>query len=186
MLGIKHIILAINKFDLINYDKKVYDNIQMSFKSIYDFLSFETLQIIPISALNGDNVITKSNKMNWYKGPSLLKYLEGFKSENKSNNFLRVPIQYVIRKGQDFRGYAGTIVSGKIKRNQSVKVLPSGFETKVETIFDFNKKLSSAESGKSITFTLKDQLDVSRGDILVEKSQPCEIANQFSDLMDGY
>ena len=98
MLGIKHIILAINKFDLINYDKKVYDNIQMSFKSIYDFLSFETLQIIPISALNGDNVITKSNKMNWYKGPSLLKYLEGFKPENKSNNFLRVPIQYVIEK----------------------------------------------------------------------------------------
>ena len=81
-------------------------------------------------------------------------------------------------KRTGFRGYAGTIVSGK-KRNQSVKVLPSGFETKVETIFDFNKKLSSAESGKSITFTLKDQLDVSRGDILVEKSQPCEIANQF-------
>ena len=100
-------------------------------------------------------------------------------NNHKSNNVLRVPIQYVIRKGQDFRGYAGTIVSGKIKKNQSVKVLPSGFETKVENIFDFNKKLSSAESGKSITFTLKDQLDVSRGDILVEKSQPCEIAHQF-------
>ena len=123
-------------------------------------MNFKSLQFIPISALNGDNVIVKSNNMPWYEGPSLLQYLENFKLENNTNDPLRVPIQYVIREGQDFRGYAGRIVSGQMRKNQDVKIFPSGFETKIETILNFNKNLTIAETGKSVVFTLANQLDI--------------------------
>ena len=180
LLGIKHIVLAINKFDLVDYEVKVFENLKNNFKSVSDYLNFKSLQFIPISALNGDNVIVKSNNMPWYEGPSLLQYLENFKLENNTNDPLRVPIQYVIREGQDFRGYAGRIVSGQMRKNQDVKIFPSGFETKIETILNFNKNLTIAETGKSVTFTLANQLDLSRGDILVDKNYPCEISDQFN------
>ena len=117
LLGIKHIVLAINKFDLVDYEVKVFENLKNNFKAVSDYLNFKSLQFIPISALNGDNVIVKSNNMPWYEGPSLLQYLENFKLENNTNDPLRVPIQYVIREGQDFRGY-GRIVSGQMRKNQ--------------------------------------------------------------------
>ena len=164
LLGIKNIILAVNKLDLINYDEDVFVSICNSFKNFSKSLKIDKINFIPISGLNGDNVISKSKNMPWYKGDTLINNLESFEINENKNAPLRLSIQYVIRPNQDFRGYAGSINSGVLKQGQVIKILPSGMLSKVNTIYDFEKKIKFGVKNQAVTFTLDDELDISRGD----------------------
>ncbi len=179
LLGIKNIILAINKMDLIQFNESIYHKIRDQFLEFSKNLNFKKIKSIPISALDGDNVIKKSKNTSWYSGKALMKYLEKLDETFDDTLPLRVPIQYVIKNLKDFRGYTGTVTSGVIYKNQRVKVLPSGFNTSIEKIIDQKKDLKSASSMQAITFTLKDNIDVSRGDFLVDCDKPFEMADQF-------
>ena len=179
LLGIKNIILAINKLDLVNYDKKIYEDIKKSFFEFSKTLRFNKIITIPISALDGDNVVKKSTNFNWYKGQTLIEYLENFDEKIYFNSTLRIPIQYIIKNIKDFRGYAGTIVSGEMREKQKVKVLPSGFNTTISKIIEQNREVEFASTMKAVTFTLEDQIDISRGDFIVDYENPCDIADLF-------
>ena len=181
LLGIKNIVLAINKLDLIQYDKDIYKNIKDSFLSFSKKLKFQSIYSIPISALDGDNIIKNSKNMTWYNGLSLINYLDNFEEKSDHKKPLRIPIQHVIRSVNDFRGYAGTIVSGEMYKNQKVKILPSGFNTTIKKIIEKNveEEIQNAENQKSVTFTLNDHIDISRGDFVVDQKNPCEMADKF-------
>ena len=184
LLGVENIILAVNKLDLINYNEKVFHNICKNFSTFCKMLNFKKITKIPISALNGDNVFKKSKNTKWYEGPSIFQYLETFDNKLKHRTFLRLPIQYVIRDGVGFRGYAGTIQSGKLLENQNVKILPSGFEARVKNIFYYKTKIKCASEKESIVFTLKRHVDLSRGDFVVDAKNPPDMSNQFkTDLI---
>ena len=181
LLGIKNIVLAINKLDLIQYDKDIYKNIKDSFLSFSKKLKFQSIYSIPISALDGDNIIKNSKNMTWYNGLCLVNYLDDFEEKSDHKKPLRIPIQHVIRSVNDFRGYAGTIVSGEMYKNQKVKILPSGFNTTIKKIIEKNveEEIQNAEYQKSVTFTLNDHIDISRGDFVVDQKNPCEMADKF-------
>ena len=181
LLGIKNIVLAINKLDLIQYDKDIYKNIKDSFLSFSKKLKFQSIYSIPISALDGDNITKNSKNMTWYNGLSLINYLDDFEEKSDHKKPLRIPIQHVIRSVNDFRGYAGTIVSGEMYKNQKVKILPSGFNTTIKKIIEKNveEEIQNAENQKSVTFTLNDHIDISRGDFVVDQKNPCEMADKF-------
>ena len=181
LLGIKNIVLAINKLDLIQYDKIIYKNIKDSFLSFSKKLKFQSIYSIPISALDGDNIIKNSKNMTWYNGLSLINYLDNFEEKSDHKKPLRIPIQHVIRSVNDFRGYAGTIVSGEMYKNQKVKILPSGFNTTIKKIIEKNveEEIQNAKNQKSVTFTLNDHIDISRGDFVVDQKNPCEMADKF-------
>ena len=179
LLGIKHIILAVNKLDLMGYDEKVFKEICNHFKIFSKDLNIKNIEYIPISGLNGDNIILNSKNMPWYKGLTLIENLEKIDIIENKIQPLRMVVQHVIRPDQDFRGYAGTINSGTLKKAQSVKILPSGYSTEVDKIFDFKNEIKDANSNQAITLTLKDNLDVSRGDFIVDEKNPPEMADQF-------
>ena len=179
LLGIKHIILAVNKLDLMGYDEKVFKEICNHFKNFSKDLNIKNIEYIPISGLNGDNIILNSKNMPWYKGLTLIENLEKIDIIENKIQPLRMVVQHVIRPDQDFRGYAGTINSGTLKKAQSVKILPSGYSTEVDKIFDFKNQIKDANSNQAITLTLKDNLDVSRGDFIVDEKNPPEMADQF-------
>ncbi len=181
LLGIKNIVLAINKLDLIQYDKVIYKNIKDSFLKFSKKFKFQSIYSIPISALDGDNITKNSKNIPWYNGLSLINYLENFEEKSDYQKPLRIPVQYVIRSVNDFRGYSGTIVSGEMYKNQKVKVLPSGFNTTIKDIVELNveEEIQNAVNQKSVTFTLNDHIDISRGDILVDQNNPCKMADQF-------
>ena len=179
LLGIKHIILAVNKLDLMGYDEKVFKEICNHFKNFSKDLNIKNIEYIPISGLNGDNIILNSKNMPWYKGLTLIENLEKIDIIENKIQPLRMVVQHVIRPDQDFRGYAGTINSGTLKKAQSVKILPSGYSTEVDKIFDFKNEIKNANTNQAITLTLKDNLDVSRGDFIVDAKNPPEMADQF-------
>ena len=179
LLGIKNIILAVNKLDLINYEEDVFISICNSFKKFSKSLKIDKINFIPISGLNGDNVVSKSKNMPWYKGKTLINNLENFEINENENSPLRLSIQYVIRPHQDFRGYAGSINSGVLKQGQVVKILPSGMLSKVKSIYDFENQIKFGVKNQAVTFTLDDELDISRGDLVVDEKNPPEISDQF-------
>ncbi len=181
LLGIKNIVLAINKLDLIQYDEVIYKKIKETFLKFSKELKFKSIYSIPISALDGDNVTKNSKKIFWYNGQNLLDYLENLEDDTDYKRPLRIPIQYVIRSVNDFRGYSGTIVSGKMCKNQKVTVLPSGFSTTIKKIIapKEKKEIQNAITPSSVTFTLNDHIDISRGDFIVDKNNTCEISDQF-------
>lgn len=179
-LGIQNVIVAINKMDLVNYQKDVFDRIFQSYHSFARLLDFKNINILPISALNGDNIIKPSKKMNWYKNLTLLGFLESIDPRASLINYpLRFPAQWINRPNSDFRGISGTVESGKTYVNQLIKVLPSGETAKIQTISLHKQKLQSAEAGQAITLTFDKEIDVSRGDIIVAADAPCNISNHF-------
>ena len=179
LLGIKHVVLAVNKMDLVDYAENVFGTITSDFMALNETLSFADIQPIPISALEGDNVIAASVNMPWYEGPSLLTHLEEVDVPDDNQGPLRLPVQYVIRPDQDFRGYAGRIAGGTVAAGDPLKILPSGQEATVSQVYVGEVAQDRASAGQSVSVTLQGEFDISRGDMLVAADKPAEIADQF-------
>lgn len=179
-LGVRHIVLAVNKMDLVDYSEKVFNEIVDDFKTFADQLDIPNLHAIPVSALAGDNVVDGSRFMPWYEGPSLLGYLEGVDVEAEETSLpFRMPVQWVNRPDLDFRGYAGRIAGGIVRPGDDVRVLPSGKQSKIARIVTMDSDLDEGVSGQSVTLTLTDEIDISRGDVIATSETPPEISDQF-------
>jgi sulfate adenylyltransferase subunit 1 len=188
LLRIPHAVVCINKMDLVDYSEEVYNKIVYDFKAFSSKLEIKDIQFVPISALNGDNVVNKSNNMNWYKGTTLMYHLENVHISSDYNHIdCRFPIQSVIRphtlENQDFRGFAGRIDSGVFKPGDKVKTLPSGFISTIKTIELNGKKLKEAYAPMSVTITLEDEIDNSRGDMIVRENNTPEISQDIDILV---
>jgi sulfate adenylyltransferase large subunit len=167
LLGIRHFVVAINKMDLVDYSEEVFEKIVDEYNTFSDKLSAESIYFIPISALKGDNVIDRSSNMPWYGGSTLLDYLENVNVSGGRNLIdFRFPVQYVNWDGSDFRGYCGTIASGVIRKGERVRVLPSGKTTEISRIVTYDGDLDYAFAPMAVTLCLKDDIDVSRGDVI--------------------
>ncbi|MFT5101772.1 MAG: bifunctional enzyme CysN/CysC, partial [Planctomycetaceae bacterium] len=184
LLGIKHVVLAVNKMDLVDYDENRYDEIVVDYEKFRTQLEFTSVTAIPLSALKGDNVIERSQKTDWYQGPTLLGFLETVetKQTNQSHGF-RFPVQWVNRPNSDFRGFSGTVVAGTISPGQSVRALPSGEVANVSDVILYDQSLLKALTDQAVTITLDKEIDVSRGDILVAADDPCEVSDQFATTL---
>lgn len=180
LLGIKHVVLAVNKMDLANFDKKTYDDIVEEYRAFSRDLSFETITEIPMSALEGDNVIQRSSRTTWYTGPTLLGFLETAEvGRSQLDHPFRFPVQWVNRPSHEFRGYTGTIVAGQVEKGQAVRVLPSGEMANVDEIILYKTKLDKAVADQAVTITLDREVDISRGDVIVAADEPCQASDQF-------
>ncbi|QLK62552.1 sulfate adenylyltransferase subunit CysN [Enterobacteriaceae bacterium Kacie_13] len=173
LLGIRHLVVAVNKMDLVEYSETVFEQFKQDYLDFAQQLPTDLdIKFVPLSALEGDNVATPSEKMNWYTGPTLLDVLETVNIINiREQQPMRFPVQYVNRPNLDFRGYAGTLASGSIRVGQKVKVLPSGVESTVARIVTFDGDLQEAWAGEAITLVLTDERDISRGDTLVDANE---------------
>ncbi len=180
LLRIPHLVVAVNKMDLVDYDEKVFDDIVDDFHEFAHKLDVNDITFIPISALKGDNVVDKSENTHWYKGSTLLHHLESVKVDAGENVVdFRLPVQYVIRPNRTFRGFSGQVASGRIRPGDEVKVLPSGLTTKVKEIVTRDGNLETAFAGDSITLTMEDEIDISRGDMIVRKNNVPTVRNDF-------
>ena len=182
LLGIKHIVVAINKMDLVNYNENIFETIVDEYKELIKNFTFTSIKFIPLSALKGDNVFSNFENTNWYKGSTLIETLEKVNVLNSSqNNEFSFPVQWVNRSSANFRGYSGTITDGKISKGDLITTTPSNIQTSVKNIYGPNGELSEAYSGQAITLTLSDELDISRGDIILSKKNDQIIkADQFA------
>ena len=180
LLGIKNIFLAINKMDLVNYDKNIYEKISSEYKLFSKKLNFENIQSIPISALKGDNIHKKSKYMKWYNDKTLFDYLETTKTKIQSSDSFVLPVQSVNRPNLNFRGYSGTIAEGKIRKGDELISLPSNQKVKVKDIFVGERSLKTASFKQSITLTIDKEIDTSRGDVLCSKNSSVDVADQFN------
>ena len=181
MVGVKRIILAVNKLDLVNYSEEVFNQIKSDYtKFANDALTLEEITAIPISALKGDNIVESSENTPWYDGQSIMEYLETVEvaASSQSRPF-RMPVQWVNRPNREFRGFAGLIGSGCISTGDKIRVLPSGTESTVARIVTYDGDLELAGAGRSVTLTLTDEIDISRGDIITSADSPCSSADQF-------
>ncbi len=174
LLQIPHIVVCINKMDLVDYSADRFDEIVDDFEIFAEKLEVDDITYIPISALKGDNIVNKSEKMPWYKGSTLLYHLENVNIISDKNLVdFRFPVQYVIRPHQDFRGFAGRIASGSVKKGERVRVLPSGLKSTIESIVTIDGELEEAKAGDSVVISITDNIDISRGDMIVrEKNLP--------------
>jgi bifunctional enzyme CysN/CysC len=180
LLGIQHVVLAINKMDLMEFSEQIYNGIVQEYRDFASQIGLNDITPIPLSALKGDNMLERSARTPWYHGPTLMEYLESVEIEDdlQSKPF-RLPVQWVNRPNQDFRGFAGTIASGKIHKGDAVRVLPSGRQSRVARIVTHDGDLQEAVAGQSITLTLTEEIDVSRGDVLATAASPPSVADQF-------
>lgn len=184
-LGIRNVVLAVNKMDLMNYDQTVYEAITEEYAEFASTLGIENVTSIPVSALAGDNITTPSEKMPWYHGSTLLSWLETVSLDNdhaKKQPF-RMPVQWVNRPSLDFRGYAGTIAGGNVKPGDAVRIQPSGRTSTVSRIVTMDGDLQEAVSGQSVTITLNDEVDASRGDVISTGDEPAGVADQFESTI---
>ena len=177
LLKIQHIVVCVNKMDLVNYEEDVYDKICHEFKDFASRLEVPNIDFIPISALNGDNVVDRSEKMSWYRGNTLLYTLETVYIGAEHNHVdARFPVQWVIRpqsnEHHDFRGFAGRVAGGVFKKGDEVVALPSGFKTRIKGIHTINGELEEAFAPMSVCLTLEDELDISRGDMIAKPNNP--------------
>ncbi len=178
LLRIQHVVVAVNKMDLVDYSQEVYDGIMADYKAFASRLdNIVDITPIPISALNGDNIVDKSENMDWFEGSSLLYHLENVYVGGDENHVqARFPVQWVIRpqseKFHDFRGFAGRVAGGVFKPGDDVTVMPSGFSTKVKKVYQDESELEQAYAPQSVTITLEDEIDLSRGDMLVKANNP--------------
>ncbi|CAH0541694.1 sulfate adenylyltransferase subunit CysN [Vibrio marisflavi] len=180
LLGIKHIIVAINKMDLMDYDQTVYRKIKADYREMAKSFNIDDIRFVPISALKGDNVVSPSENMDWYPGATLMKLLETVKvNQDKDLEHMRFPVQYVNRPNLNFRGFCGTLASGVVKVGDNITALPSGKHSKVKSIFTYDGELESAFPGQAITLTLEDEIDVSRGDMLVHTGHEPDTTSHF-------
>ncbi|KEO55941.1 sulfate adenylyltransferase subunit CysN [Thioclava pacifica] len=180
-LGIRHIVLAVNKMDLVDYDQATFDAIVADYKTFADSIGIEGFTAIPISGFKGDNITGPSEKTGWYKGPSLLPYLEAVEVDVTSDQErpFRLPVQWVNRPNLDFRGFSGLIASGTVRPGDEVRVLPSGKTSTVARIVSLEGDRDMAVAGESTTITLTDEIDCSRGQVIVAAKDPLEVADQF-------
>jgi bifunctional enzyme CysN/CysC len=180
LLGIRHLAMAVNKMDLVGWDEQVFEQIVEEFQPLVRDLGFESFQPIPVSALDGDNITEHSAATPWYAGPALLRYLEEVDVTRGTPDLkFRMAVQYVNRPTQDFRGYCGRIASGEVRVGDRVRIVPGGMETRVQSIVAWKSKLPSAATGDSITLCLENEVDVSRGNVIVAASDPLELSEQF-------
>ncbi|HEH9440955.1 TPA: sulfate adenylyltransferase subunit CysN [Aeromonas sobria] len=183
LLGIRHVVVAINKMDLVAYEETRFNEIRDDFLRFSTDLGFVDITFIPLSALRGDNVVQSGNKMPWYQGPCLLPWLESVKITQSETGSFRFPVQYVNRPDADFRGFCGTVVRGKIGVGESVKIWPSGKESRVARIVTFDGDLIEATHGEAVTLTLEDEIDISRGDILASTEEPWRSVEKVSCML---
>ncbi len=181
MVGVKRIILAVNKLDLVDYSQEIFNSIKQEYHKFADeALELEEITAIPISALKGDNIIKSSKNTPWYRGKSIIEYLESVEvaSISQSRAF-RMPVQWVNRPNREFRGFTGLIGSGCVSIGDRVRILPSGTESRVARIVTYDGDLEFAGAGRSVTLTFEDEIDISRGDIISSADSPCATADQF-------
>lgn len=179
LLGIKHIIVAINKMDLMGYSQEIYQKIKADYREMAKNFNIDDIRFVPISALKGDNVVTPSKEMDWYPGATLMKLLETVKiDQDKDLEHMRFPVQYVNRPNLDFRGFCGTLASGVVQIGDEVTALPSGKNSRIKTIYTHDGELKTAYPGQAITITLEDEIDVSRGDMLVHLGHEPAVTNK--------
>ena len=186
LLGIKHIVVAVNKMDLKDFDQGVFEQIKADYLAFADKISLRptTLEFVPMSALKGDNVVNKSERSPWYTGQSLMEILETVEVAGDRNfDDLRFPVQYVNRPNLNFRGFAGTLASGIVRKGDEVMALPSGKTSKVKSIVTFEGELEHAGPGQAITLTLEDEIDVSRGDMLVHADSRPQVTDSFEAML---
>jgi len=186
LLGIKHIVVAINKMDLMDFDQSVFERIKADYLAFAERIELQptSLHFVPMSALKGDNVVNRSERAPWYEGQSLMEILESVEIAGDRNfEDLRFPVQYVNRPNLNFRGFAGTLASGVVRKGDEVVVLPSGKHSKVKSIVTYDGELEQATPGEAITLTLEDEIDVSRGDMLVHADNQPRIADSFDAML---
>ena len=184
LLGIRHVVVAINKMDLVGYSREAYERIKDDYTGFAAKLDLRDLTFIPMSALKGDNVASKSDAMPWFDGPSLLEHLETAPiASDRNRTDLRFPVQYVIRPNLDFRGFAGTVASGILRRGDEVMVLPSRKRSRVKSIVTYDGELEEAFAPQAVTVTLADEVDVSRGDMLVQPDRPPLVGSQIEAMV---
>ena len=181
LLGIRHVVLAVNKMDLVDFDQAVFDRIAADYRALVQRLGIAEVTCIPLSALEGDNLSSRSTRTPWYEGPALLEHLEQVQVDaQEGGDSLRLPVQWVNRPHQNFRGYAGTIAAGVVKPGDEVVVLPSSRRTRVAQVLDADGEVASAFTGQAVTLTLADEIDISRGDVIAAAGDPPEVADQFA------
>ncbi len=180
LLGIKQFVVAINKMDLVGFSEARYDEIRQEYLAFAAQLQVPDIQFVPLSALNGDNVVNRSAQAPWYQGPTLLALLEDAPVTGFNHGFeARLPVQYVSRPNLDFRGFAGTVASGSFKVGDAVVALPSGKGSVVKSIVTFDGELPEAYAGQAVTLTLTDEIDISRGDVIVPAQHHASVSNRI-------
>jgi sulfate adenylyltransferase subunit 1 len=180
LLGIKHAIVAVNKMDLMAFSETVFNEIKQDFIEFAKQLNIPDIRFVPMSALEGDNVVNRSEHTPWYTGPTLMETLENIEISDQRKDDFRFPVQYVSRPHLNFRGFAGTIVSGQIATGDSITVLPSGKTSKVKSIYTFDGDIAHATAQQAVTLTLEDEIDISRGDMIVKDDNLPLNASSFS------
>ena len=181
MVGVKKVLLAVNKLDLVDYSEEVYRQIVSDYSDFAkNALDIESITAVPISALLGDNVVEKSEKTPWYNGETIMQYLENIEVRNqRKQSSFRMPVQWVNRPNSNFRGFSGLIASGETKIGDKIRLHPGGKESSVESIVTWEGELQQASAGQSVTITLNDEIDVSRGDTIATSTDPCGESDQF-------
>lgn len=180
LMGIRHVVLAINKMDTIGFDQHTFIEIEKEFHQLAEPLGFTSITAIPLSALNGDNITSRSAKSHWYKGPTLMGYLETIEIEPQEQHSMLFPVQWVCRPDSSFRGFAGSLAAGQVAVGDLVRVTASGQTAHVKEIVTFDGKQQKAESGEAVTLVLDREIDASRGDIFTTTEQPLEMTDQFA------
>ncbi|NKB98521.1 MAG: sulfate adenylyltransferase subunit CysN [Pseudomonadales bacterium] len=180
LLGIRNVVLAVNKMDLVDYSETRYNEIVTDYQEFAKALKFKNITAIPLSALKGDNVIERSAHTHWYSGPTLLGFLETVDVSSFDTSLpFRFPVQWVNRPNSDFRGFSGTVVAGAVEVGDDVRILPSGENAKVQDIVLYHDQLPRAQAEQAVTLVLDREVDVSRGDVIVSAESPCEVSDQF-------
>jgi bifunctional enzyme CysN/CysC len=182
LIGIRKVVLAINKMDLVGYSEQTFRDIEEQYREFARHIGLTDITAIPLSALRGDNMLHPSDNTSWYHGPTLMGYLETVEIDETAAQHdaaFRLPVQWVNRPNLDYRGFTGTIASGSIRPDERVRVLPSGRESRVARIVTADGDLGEAVAGQSITLTLEDEIDISRGDVICKAESPAEVADQF-------
>ncbi len=185
LLGIKNIVLAVNKMDLIDYDQTMFNSITNNYKKFTDIVGIKNVKSIPISGLIGDNITYKSTYTKWYNGPTLLAHLEEIKITPKKDDISKfyMPVQWVNRPNQNFRGFSGRVESGTVKPGQKVRIIPSNKTSYVDRIVTYDGDLTQANLNQSVTITLKDEIDCSRGQIIISDNSEVQSSDQFETLL---
>ena len=179
LLGIGEVVLAVNKLDLVDWSRERFEAIERDYRAFAERLGIARVVAIPLSALHGDNLAEASVHTPWYAGPPLLRHLEQVVIEPRSEGPLRMPVQWVNRPTHEFRGYSGRLLGGRVRPGDAVRVLPSGRQSTVARIVGYDGDLAEAQAGQSVTLTLADEIDISRGDVLCAADDPAGLADQF-------
>ena len=180
LMGIRHVVLAVNKMDLVGFDPAIFDSIVRDYQAFAQGCGLSKVQAIPLSGLDGDNVVQCSERMRWYEGPSLMDHLNQVElGETLGSQAFRLPVQWINRPNLDFRGICGRVAQGQVHVGDSLRVLPSGVQARVKSLFAGFQEVEASKKGDAIMLTLESEVDVSRGDVLVAAEAPAEVADQF-------